>query len=139
MEFLERIQSNLESRLQSAMQISVKEVQEYARQNHNFKTRTGEAERSITSSVSGSGGHWEGIVGTNREITVYLHEGTKERIITPTHKMALRWTAGGRFIFAKRVNHPGTLADRFITNALQEKKEDIINRFDKSVSVAFKV
>ena len=127
---MDKIQSTLRSRLQEAMEISVRDIQERARDNHRFITRNGDAERSIDKQVSGSGDSVVGVVGTTRLITIYLHQGTPAHIIEPRTKKALRWAAGGDFVFAKRVQHPGIKKDPFIFNAADAEAGSIKSRFD---------
>jgi hypothetical protein len=46
------------------------------------------------------------------------HEGTKPHVITPNNANILRFSAGGRMIYTHEVNHPGTRANRFLTDQL---------------------
>ena len=50
---------------------------------------------------------------------LFVHFGTRPHIIKPKIKKALRWSSNGRFIFSKKVRHPGYRGDPFIYNALQ--------------------
>ena len=50
----------------------------------------------------------------------FVHEGTRPHKIEPKKKKALRWTAGGAFKFAKKVNHPGYKGDPFLRNAAEK-------------------
>lgn len=127
---MDAIQGNLRIRLHEAMEISVRDIQERARRTHRFTTRTGDAERSIDAQVSGSGDSVVGTVGTTRLITIYLHQGTRAYIIEPRTKKVLRWAAGGDFVFAKRVQHPGIKEDPFIFNAADAEAGAIKSRFD---------
>lgn len=95
---LDRISRGARQQLRSAMLSSVRDVQRTAREKHKFVTRSGEAERSIESNVQFSGDTWVGTVGTTRKVTIYLHQGTPKHVITPKRKLALRWTAGGKFV-----------------------------------------
>lgn len=47
---------------------------------------------------------------------VYHHEGTPAHIIRPRRARMLRFTVGGQVVFARQVNHPGTKANRFLTD-----------------------
>ena len=123
---MDSIHNNLHSRLKEAMAISVRDVQERARANHRFTTRTGEAEAK----VSGSGDSITGEVGTTRLITIYLHQGTKAHDIEPRNKKVLRWASGGKFVFAKRAHNPGIKKDPFIFNAEEAEAGAIKQRFD---------
>lgn len=124
----------LQPRLMEAMEISTRDVQEYAREHHRFTTRTGDAERSIAAKVEATGAIGaKGEVGTSRLVTIYLHEGTKPHTIVPRSKMVLRWPAGGKFAFAKRVHHPGTKQDPFIYDASDHEQKAIVDRFDRII------
>jgi hypothetical protein len=48
---------------------------------------------------------------------LWVNLGTKPHVIMPKAKKALRWSAGGRFFFAGKVNHPGYRGDAYIINA----------------------
>ncbi len=133
---LDKVSADTQTKLKDAMKSSVRDIQERARKNHRYITRTGEAERSIKTSVSFARDDISGIVGTTRKITVYLHQGTKRHTIVPRRKMALRWTTGSKFIFAKRVSHPGTKKDPFIFNAVHSEQRHVISRFEKAVQQA---
>lgn len=130
-EYLAKFGSNLQRKTVEAMRISLRDVRERARKNHRFTTRTGDAERSIDASdVKVNGTSVSGEVGTTREITVYLHQGTKPHDILPRKKTVLRWNNGSEFIFARRVHHPGTKEDPFIFNAIDVEEPTIVSRFD---------
>lgn len=133
---LDKVSADTQAKLKDAMKSSVGDIQERARKNHRYITRTGDAERSIKTRVSFARDDISGIVGTTRKITVYLHQGTKRHTIVPRRKMALRWTNGSQFIFAKRVRHPGTKKDPFIFNAVHSEQRRIISRFEKAVRQA---
>lgn len=129
--WLQQYGSRLRRKTVEAMRISLRDVQERARAKHDFTTRTGDAERSIEASdVKVSGTSISGEVGTTREITVYLHQGTKPHDILPRKKTVLRWNNGSEFIFARRVHHPGTKEDPFIFNAIDVEEPAIVSRFD---------
>jgi hypothetical protein len=68
------------------------------------------------------GGQWgvTAIVGTNDRIALWHHEGTVAHVIVPRRRRWLwfYWARVGTTVFAKRVNHPGTRPNRYLTNAL---------------------
>lgn len=49
--------------------------------------------------------------------TGYQEYGTRPHVITPKRARALRFVSGGQVVFARRVNHPGTKATRFIRDS----------------------
>lgn len=116
----------MQKELRVAMKISVRDVQEEARENHKFISRTGQAEGSIHTRVNGSGSHVEGTVFTALPHAVYQHEGTSAHTIVPR-----RWTDGGQFVFAKRSQVSGIKKDPFIYNALEKERPAIVSRFKK--------
>ena len=117
-------------RLREAIDISVRDVQERARKNHRFVTRTGDAETSIKTSVDVDGGHLTGTVYTALPHAVFLHEGTPPHVVVPRTKMALRWSDGGSFVFAKRSQVAGIQGDPYLYNALAEERASIVSRFE---------
>lgn len=58
-----------------------------------------------------------GSVHDNADYALYVHEGTRPHVIRPRNAQALRFNVGGREVFAKRVDHPGTKARPFLRNA----------------------
>jgi hypothetical protein len=68
------------------------------------------------------GGPWgvTAIVGSNDAIALWHHEGTVPHVIVPVRRRWLwfYWKRIGATVFAKRVNHPGTKPNRYLTNAL---------------------
>ena len=48
---------------------------------------------------------------------LFVNWGTRPHIIRPKDKKSLRWAAGGRFIFAKFVKHPGYVGDPYLVRA----------------------
>lgn len=46
------------------------------------------------------------------------HEGTKPHMIEATNKKALKFNNGETIVFSKRVHHPGTKPNRFLTDSL---------------------
>ncbi|ERT58406.1 MULTISPECIES: HK97 gp10 family phage protein [Megasphaera] len=130
---LDRVSAGAKAQLRQAMQMAVRDIQEEARSKHRFVTRTGEAERSITTAVESGRDTLVGTVGTTRKVTVYLHQGTQGHVIRPKRKLALRWTAGGQFVFAKRAYHPGTRRDPFIFDAARSQERRVVGRFERAI------
>lgn len=128
---LKAASGKLQKELLEAMKISVRDVQEQARENHKFISRTGQAEGSIHTRVNGSGSHVEGTVFTALPHAVYQHEGTRAHTIVPRSKKVLRWSDGGQFVFDKRSQVSGIKKDPFIYNALEKERPAIVSRFKK--------
>ena len=129
----------IKKQLKLAMLVALRDIQSRARSEHRFRSRTGNLERSIETEILSD---WplKGRVALDQSITMtdsgrsygaYVHDGTDPHIITPRVKKCLRWAGGNGFIFAKRVNHPGTKADPFLYNAAQNERENINNTFER--------
>jgi hypothetical protein len=51
----------------------------------------------------------------------YVHEGTRAHVIRAKKKKVLKFKGrSGAFVFAKKVNHPGTRKREFVEQALRE-------------------
>jgi hypothetical protein len=48
----------------------------------------------------------------------YHMDGTGAHVIRPRRRKALRFVSGGQIVFARKVQHPGTKANRFLVRAL---------------------
>lgn len=82
------------------------------------KKKTGRLAGSMTSNVSVS---YRGIqvkVGSDVKHALMHHQGTRPHVITPKRARALRFMQRGRIRYAKRVYHPGTRANRYLTDNL---------------------
>jgi hypothetical protein len=72
-------------------------------------------------SGQGPGGPYVDVVAGVRGLTTYLgyhHDGTPPHVIRARRRHALRFTVGGRVVFARSVRHPGSRGTRFLTRAL---------------------
>lgn len=49
-----------------------------------------------------------GSVSFGEDYAPHVEEGTRPHVIRPRKKRALRFPAGGREVFARQVQHPGT-------------------------------
>lgn len=90
-----------------------------AKQKAGF--RTGNLRANISAGpVLSTGREAVVTVSAQTEYATFHHEGTKPHIIIPRTAKALRFTIGNQVVFAKRVVHPGTKPNRFLTDALRE-------------------
>lgn len=94
--------------------------------------RTGRLRASIFSEMIGK---MSGKVEVGAKYGVFVHEGTKPHIISVRTKRVLADKRTNRF-FGKTVHHPGTKANPFLTDALQENEEYIKNQFKKEINNA---
>lgn len=54
------------------------------------------------------------------DYAAFVNDGTAPHIIRPRRAQVLRFTVGGRVVFARVVHHPGTRANPFLDRALRE-------------------
>jgi hypothetical protein len=59
-------------------------------------------------------------VGSDLEYAAFVNDGTRPHQIRPRNRQVLRFQVGGRTVFAKVVNHPGTRPRPFLDRALRE-------------------
>lgn len=59
-------------------------------------------------------------VGSDLEYAGFVNDGTRPHVIRPRRAKALRFTVGGRVVYATVVNHPGARARPFLDRALRE-------------------
>lgn len=60
-------------------------------------------------------------IGSNVEYAGFVNDGTRPHRITPRRSGGvLRFVVGGRVVYARVVNHPGTRARPFLDQALRE-------------------
>ena len=60
---------------------------------------------------------WEVIADTPYALAV--HEGSRPHVIEPKGKVLRFPSKGGTIVYAKRVNHPGTRGNPFLTKAME--------------------
>lgn len=63
----------------------------------------------------------------------FVNAGTKAHVIRPKGKKALRWAGGGKFFFAKKVNHPGYRGDAYIIRAADESLRQFASIVDRAL------
>lgn len=69
----------------------------------------------------GPTGRYVDVVAGVPGLTPYLgwhHDGTGPHVIRPSRRQYLRFISGGRVVFARKVNHPGSRGTHFLTRAL---------------------
>lgn len=62
-----------------------------------------------------------GTISVSHPAALYVINGTRPHIIRPRRPGGvLRFTIGGRVVYARYVNHPGNRPNDFLTNALRQ-------------------
>lgn len=59
-------------------------------------------------------------IDVNVDYAGFVHDGTRPHVIRPKNAQVLRFMVGGRVVFARVVNHPGTRARPFLDRAVRE-------------------
>jgi HK97 gp10 family phage protein len=117
-----------------AMTNSVNAVKITAADNAPFKTGT--LKRSIHTDIQDEG--FKGVVYQNPDEApygIFIEYGTKPHEINPTNKKALFWN--GAINPYKRVMHPGSKANPFMTPALENNVNTIQAYFEKAIQNLF--
>lgn len=74
----------------------------------------------ITLRVEGSGRGMQAVITSTHPASIYVLNGTRPHVIRPRRAKALRFTTGGRVVYAQIVKHPGTRANNFLAQAVRE-------------------
>jgi hypothetical protein len=67
----------------------------------------------------GPGGDFRGVVSVHHPAALHVIYGTRPHLIRPRRAQALRFTVGGRVVYAKLVRHPGSQGRNFLAMALR--------------------
>lgn len=147
----ERAADALDEEANLAMSVAVDLVAEAARTTHDYVDRTGALTASIQpAGVEGSftRGDLEGRVGfgaSSRDGYAYgigVELGTRPHEIRPRFRQALRFPAGpsggAGWIFARKVNHPGTRPRLFMARALEASMPAIEAEFKAAIDDAMR-
>ncbi len=92
----------------------VKVAYRSARESTLFKDRTGELRGTMD--IVDRGAYSKRLVFRAKHAK-YVNDGTKAHVILPVNAPFLRFVIGGRVIFARKVNHPGTAKRPILENA----------------------
>lgn len=81
---------------------------------------TGALRASITMIHTRSAGGQYLKIGSNNKVALVHHQGSRPHLITPRNQQGmLRFQAGGRVIYTRRVMHPGTRPNRYLSDNLK--------------------
>lgn len=108
-------------------------VAQEAREKHRYQSRTAAIERSVTVRRAGQATASVFLDPVVAKYGPMLHEGTRAHLILPVHRQTLRWSSGDRFLFARKVRHPGTKPDPFLYEAADRKNGEVIARLQEGV------
>lgn len=98
-----------------------------------FKDRTGELRGTID--VIDRGTYWKRVIARARHGR-FIEDGTKPHVIRPRNGTFLKFVVGGRTVFARKVNHPGTSRRPFMQNAANAGAQAMRVLFDEGIAKA---
>lgn len=95
-------------------------VQATAQARREAPVKTGELRSKIDWKIGKDGRGLFGVLRAYAAHAVPVHQGTRPHVILPKRGRFLRFTSGGRVVYAKKVNHPGTKANPFLVRAVRK-------------------
>ena len=81
--------------------------------------KTGRLARSIHQRHMRVGRYQQIRVGSYVNYALAHHEGTKPHLIVPNDAQFLRFTSGSRVIYTRMVRHPGTKANKYLSDNIR--------------------
>lgn len=88
--------------------------------NTMVNVQTGNLRDNLEYSYRKNGDKVKITITSDTPYSVFVHEGTRPHIIRPVRKQVLKFQVGGRNVFTKEVNHPGTKPRPFLLKALRK-------------------
>ena len=89
----------------------------YSREKHEYKSRTCALEKATFGRVIMLRRSARVVLKNPKSYAAPINDGARPHVIKPRRAKLLRFLSGGRFVFARSVNHPGNRAYRFLYNA----------------------
>jgi hypothetical protein len=59
------------------------------------------------------------MIGSEKHYALLHHEGSRPHTISPNRAQTLKFTRGAQVVYTKRVYHPGTKPNRYLTDHLR--------------------
>lgn len=132
-----RTLATIERRVLDAARVGIADVAKVAyrsaKETTLFKDRTGELRGTLD--IVDTGAYTKRVIARAKH-SVFVENGTKAHTILPKNGGLLRFTIGGRVVYARRVSHPGTEARPFMDNAAQAGSQAMRVGFDEAVARA---
>jgi hypothetical protein len=107
----------LDDDMRAALKKTAQHLYDQTEQGADKHTVTG-ALRNAVYLKTERGGYEIGIDHQSAPHVEFVHFKTRPHLIKPKNKKALRWAQGGKFFFAKAVQHPGYKGDPFFHDAV---------------------
>lgn len=128
------LDAETKKQLQQTMVHATTLVQEEAKRISpgRFRSRTGNLRRSIQRIVESA---FRGIifVDAGAKYGEYVEHGTRPHLILPKSKKMLAFKSGGRLVFARKVNHPGSKPYPFMKPAFTMNVPKITKLYDSVI------
>lgn len=80
---------------------------------------TGELMKSIEFVHERIGMYQQLRIGSDNEIALIHHDGTRPHTINARNAQFLRFSSNGRMVYTRSVNHPGTAPNRYLSDNLK--------------------
>jgi HK97 gp10 family phage protein len=138
---LSALEQNLDTAMAAALHDAGSMVANEARSNHAFTDRTGALSRSIHAQpVDGS------FTGRNLTVDVvadtpyarFVEDGTRAHEIRARNARTLKFRGrDGRWVFRRRVQHPGTKPYLYLKGALARLFPQVRERSERGLAIAF--
>jgi len=123
----QRCDAQIRSGLQHAVQSAITVATMAARQEHAWKDRTNATRESLEPTFeTGANGASASLKAEGN--AARLAEGTEAHVITAKNARALRFERGGRTVFRKSVQHPGTAPDPYLDQAAAKAGEQLVEQ-----------
>ncbi len=102
--------------------------------NRNLYSDSGKGWAEVGIKNEGMLVNWNGARVNYAAFVLY---GSKPHTIYPKNKKALRFVGGsGRFVFAKKVNHPGYKGDNFLAVSGSDTFQDLQKILDRQLKIS---
>lgn len=89
----------------------------YSREKHEYKNQTGALEKATFGRVIMLRRSARVVLKNAKKYAQPIDMGARPHVIKPRRAKLLRFLSGGRFVFARSVNHPGNRAYQFLYKA----------------------
>lgn len=126
---LPQMGANMTARVSQAVRKSAFDIE--ARAKSLAPVDTGNLKGSITTDIASDGLSAE--VTANADYAAPVEYGTRPHVIRPKNASMLAFKIGGVTVFAKKVNHPGTAAQPFMTPAAEQVRPSFIAAVKQAV------
>ena len=98
--------------------------------NGNYKT--GKLHDSIKYKIDSTG--YKVNINVGEAHAIFIEGGTKAHIIKPKRATCLRFMIAGKYVYAKKVHHPGTKAKPFLSTSMERSIPYFISRLEDAIS-----